>query len=98
MAGRKHDARIIQLDAHLIAAPWHQWRWRLMSVAVRKVQYSVADPQRRLIGTHVAETDDQVGDRFVGGDIKRNDRCSEDLDGVARGAVSNTSDRASSSR
>ena len=98
VTGRKHRARVVELDAHPIALPWHQRRRRLVSVAMREVQYSEAHPQRRAIRMHIAKPDHQIRKRPVGRDIERDDRRAEDLRcASSSGAVSNTSERASSS-
>src|SRR5215470_10355303 len=80
MAGWKHRARVVELDAHLVALPYHQERGVLVPVAMGEVEHAVADAQRFAAGMQVAQADRQVRHRPVGYDLERGDRRAKYLD------------------
>ena len=54
VTGRKHRARIVELDTHAVALPGRQRRGLFVSVAMGEVEHAIADTQRFAGRVHVA--------------------------------------------
>jgi hypothetical protein len=71
VASWKYRACIIELDAHVVVLSYRQQARFFVAVAVREIEYAIADAQRFTGGVHITQPHRQTGNRPVGRDIER---------------------------